>query len=728
MVALRWRVCATCVVLVTAAAPLVVGQPADSMPPASTSRSTAVAVEPEIPDALRSDTWLRHHLDDLMPYWDTPEALGEPVGNFPSFRGRNGELDPANTTRGLSTLARGVYGYSVAFMLTGDEHYLTYAKAGLDWIETHAQDPVHGGYFGDLTALGDPVNALADKSVFDLTSLGLAYGTYYNVTRDPEAEAGLLAVRDLLFDKYYDAATGRVKDSLTYDLSQERDTNDNGGDITNLLVPGTAIYLPTMLLLSTADRRAQFAGDLRTLTEILISRHKDKTATNGWWFWGRTLRIGNGNYGALQTDYGHNIKSYEMIHNANKMFADRPWSGLSTDRQTLLARAWDETAGRWNEQRRGNLGNLIERDSAWWMHDEADQTLAAVGLTDGLVPDVRLARSAQSFLDIYVDRDPAFAARETFARVSRVPESNDLRKSFRGKNMLHNFEHALIMYLHGRALEGLPARLHYAFPEEQALTAVAKPYWFDAAREFRTVGGELTTMPGHRLVEVDFSGLDAVPAPPFPAPPDSTAPVTDVTVSPPPSGAGWHNGDVTVSFAATDDFVGVKELHVAVTGAGAGVPDVAHIEPGDQFTLPTFTAAGVYEVAYSAVDKLGNVEDPRTLRVRIDRVAPTVSGLPSACVIWPPNRQMVRVADVVGADDRSGVAQLVVEVTTNEQVPDDDIVIVDGAVDVRADRDPRGSGRVYTLVASVTDLASNVTTEQASCLVPRDRRAESTEP
>ena len=34
--------------------------------------------------------------------------------------------------------------------------------------------------------------------------------------------------------------------------------------------------------------------------------------------------------------------------------------------------------------------------------------------------------------------------------------------------MLHNNEHALIMYLHGRALEEQPATLYYAFPADQA--------------------------------------------------------------------------------------------------------------------------------------------------------------------------------------------------------------------------------------------------------------------
>ena len=162
-----------------------------------------------------------------MPYWDMPTALGTPVGNFPSFRGRDGELLPEggnNRNRGLSTLARGVYGYSLAFMLTGEERYLTYASAGIDWINAKAKDPVHGGYFGLLQENGDPVNPLANKDVFDLASLGLAYGMYFNATRDPEVEADLLAVRDLIFSKYYDAGENRIRDSLTYDLLTEVDT------------------------------------------------------------------------------------------------------------------------------------------------------------------------------------------------------------------------------------------------------------------------------------------------------------------------------------------------------------------------------------------------------------------------------------------------------------------------------------------------------------------------
>ena len=68
---------------------------------------------------------------------------------------------------------------------------------------------------------------------------------------------------------------------------------------------------------------------------------------------------------------------------------------------------------------------------------------------------------------------------------------------------------------------------------------------------------------------------------------------------------------------------------------------------------------GVYDVGYFAVDLLGNREPAQHLSVRIDRTAPTVSGLPQQpCLIWPPNKRMVRAADVVSDDSLSGIADL----------------------------------------------------------------------
>ncbi|HEX5087286.1 MAG TPA: AGE family epimerase/isomerase [Nocardioides sp.] len=687
----------------------------------------AAVVDPEV---LQGDTWLRHHREDLLPYWDRPEALGEPIGNFPSFRGRDGGLLPGSTDRRLSTLARQVYGYSLAFMMTGEDRYLTYAKAGLDWINAKAKDPVYGGYYGRLDVDGNPVDpdadgdpdpTHADKELFDLASLGLAYGMYFNVTRDPAAEADLLAVRDLIFDKYYDAAQNRMKDALTYDLTTEVDTDDNGGDITDLLVPGTAVLLPNLAILTDPDRRAQFKDDLRRVTDSLIARHKNTAATNPnqrFWFWGRTIRFGS--FTAQQTDFGHNLKSYAMIYNANNLFPDRPWQDLGADRTRLLQRAWDEPAARWNQRLRSFAAGNAVPDSEWWIHDEADQLLAAMDLHDGFASQDQLARSSRSFLDVFVDRDPFHPARETFARIARDPDTTDLRKSFFGKNMLHNDEHALVMYLHGRAFEGRPAKLYYAFPAASALTAAAKPYWFDAAGETRTVTRDVTTLPGHKVVEVELTGIGAAAPEPFPAPADTTPPSTLLTASPVANAAGWHDKPVTLDLTATDGLVGVKEIHVEVTARSGAARDRAVIAPGASLSV-ALADEGVYDVRYFGVDLLGNREPAQQVRVRIDRTAPTVSGLPTRpCVIWPPDKRMVRVADVVADDALSDIADLRVSAVADEP-SDDDIVVDAGTVMVRAVRDGGGDGRTYLMTVVALDVAGNQTVAQGTCVVPHDR-------
>ena len=597
----------------------------------------------------------------------------------------------ARNRRSVSTLAQGVSGYALAFMLTGQERYLIHARAGLDWIEASAADDEYGGYFGELRADGTPVDPLADKDVLDLASVGTAYALYFDATRDPEAEDTLLAIRDLLFERYYDASENRVKDALSYDLENEVDTGNDGGDITDLLVPGTGMFLPTAALLTDPVRRAQFKYDLRNLTESLISLHKNDAApTDRWIFWGRTAR-----FGALdgpQTDFGHIIESYAMIHNANQLYAERPWEGLSGDRTAMLDQARDDTTGRWNQRPGGVVAGDGGRGHARRVRAEADQLLAALDLGDGFAHSDQLSPS--------------------------TGRSTDLRASSFGKDPLHAAEHALIMYLHGRALQDRPARLYFAFPEDQALTAVAKPYWFDAAGESRTDTGPLAALPGHDLVRVDFTGIGRVPREPYPPPSDDTAPSTDASLSPEPNAAGWHRGDVTVSLSATDDMVGVKEVHVRIAERTGGTPGVALVHPGGDVTLPALTDEGDYDVTFFAVDALGNSERPRDLHIRIDRTGPSVAGMPPApCRLRAPSGDLEHVADVVGSDSRSGVGHLAV--TGSPDAPGTDDVRIDGgSVDLRASHDRGGTGRGYTLRATVTDVAGNTTIRSATCVVP----------
>jgi hypothetical protein len=280
------------------------------------------------------------------------------------------------------------------------------------------------------------------------------------------------------------------------------------------------------------------------------------------------------------------------------------------------------------------------------------------------------------------------------------------------------------MYLHGRAMEGVPATLHYALPEGIALTAEAEPYWFDATTEHRAVGDAVAGLHGYRHVTVELSGLDAVPDPLFPPPDDAVAPETTATVTPVANEAGWNHAPVVLDLTATDEVAGVREVRAQVRDLTGPTPDQAWITPGDRLTLP-FESEGDYEVTFAAVDRLGTMEAPETVRVRVDLTSPTVTGMPSQpCLIWPPNERMVQVADVVGHDAFSGVADLEVDVTADEPAVGD-VVVDGGVVLVRAFRDDLGDGRLYSVRATVTDVAGNLTTESGGCVVPHDRRPRS---
>jgi len=215
---------------------------------------------------------------------------------------------------------------------------------------------------------------------------------------------------------------------------------------------------------------------------------------------------------------------------------------------------------------------------------------------------------------------------------------------------------------------------------------------------------------------------------------DGIAPVTTAIVSPAPNAKGWNNTDVTVSLDATDLASGI--LDTPVGWVDQLQYSLAGAQPGDPQTVAGHSASfgistsGVTNVRYFATDAAGNNEATNTLAVRLDAVAPNINGLPAAgCSLWPLSHELRQVAAVSAEDVVSGVASLHVTATSSEPSDpnDPDIVVApDGSggfvVKVRAERHGNGPGRIYTLTATTTDVADNVRTMTATCVVPHDQR------
>jgi hypothetical protein len=201
--------------------------------------------------------------------------------------------------------------------------------------------------------------------------------------------------------------------------------------------------------------------------------------------------------------------------------------------------------------------------------------------------------------------------------------------------------------------------------------------------------------------------------------PDLVAPTSSVTVSEEANAAGWNRGDVTLTFAAADTGGSLLDgVHYTLSGAQAGSGNF-----GATGSL-TIGAEGTTTITWSAIDRAGNVEAAHVLVIRIDRTPPAITGLPSACSVWPPNNRMVEVATVRATDGVSGIATFAVTVGNNETGAADAVVTATGnarTVAVKATRDGNGSGRTYTIAATASDVAGNTASATAMCTVPHDR-------
>jgi hypothetical protein len=136
-------------------------------------------------------------------------------------------------------------------------------------------------------------------------------------------------------------------------------------------------------------------------------------------------------------------------------------------------------------------------------------------------------------------------------------------------------------------------------------------------------------------------------------------------------------------------------------------------------------------VTFAAMDRTGNSTTCQARVVVLDKTAPTINEISvNPATLWPPNGKMVPVTLSVVASDNCGPApsMRIIAVSSNEPPNSDavksgDAVITDDLrLDLRAEREGRGTGRVYTIVVQSADSSRNSKTGTTTVTVPHDRR------
>jgi hypothetical protein len=145
-------------------------------------------------------------------------------------------------------------------------------------------------------------------------------------------------------------------------------------------------------------------------------------------------------------------------------------------------------------------------------------------------------------------------------------------------------------------------------------------------------------------------------------------------------------------------------------------------------TVSVTRGIGTYKVTatYAPDASMNLVGSTATGRlVVVDTTAPAIASVtPSQTSIWPPNKKMIPVTIGVSVSDAADPAPActVTGVTSNEPASGAWTITGTFSVDLRADRNGNGTGRVYTIAVSCTDRSGNVSSGTTRVRVPHDQR------
>ena len=135
---------------------------------------------------------------------------------------------------------------------------------------------------------------------------------------------------------------------------------------------------------------------------------------------------------------------------------------------------------------------------------------------------------------------------------------------------------------------------------------------------------------------------------------------------------------------------------------------------------------GSYTVTYDVSDDAGNAaaQVTRTVNV-VDTTAPVINSVSTdSAVLWPPNNKMRSVGLTVDVSDSFDASPscVITGVSDNEGNDADDSEITgDLSVELRAERDGGGTGRVYTVSVTCTDGSGNSSDSSVDVTVPHDQ-------
>lgn len=392
--------------------------------------------------------WKKQGLEDIIPYW-TQYAADREHGGFHTTLDR--QWKPyGDSMRYPSMVARHLFGYSAAYLMSGDPAHLETAQELKDYLLNTAWDKAHGGFYDMLTVSGEA--ARANKNIFVQVYSITGLVMYYFITLDPEVLKYIREANSLLETKAWDPVSGGYFDELNPDWT----VVDSSKSFSSVITPVSG-YL---LYLYLATRDEVYLGQAERIMNTVLDKMRDKDS--GWILESFDR---DWNYKAppptvTEINTGHNIETAWMLLRLHLLHPNDRFEKEALSLAEAIHRSGLDTgSGVWFASHAKDLSGGHADYSYWWIQEYGMMFDLCLYKGTGREEYLSLFDRGAAFWDkFYIDREYG----DTYLGVFLDGRLKDGTKANRFKASYHNMETSLLNYLYTALwVNRRPVQLHF---------------------------------------------------------------------------------------------------------------------------------------------------------------------------------------------------------------------------------------------------------------------------
>ncbi len=372
--------------------------------------------------------WKKQALTEIIPFWEKTADWDN--GGFFTDVGRDGSIG-SEKGKYPRMLSRAVFGFSAAYLLSGDDKYLKLARHGLEYLTNYGWDRVNGGWYEYINS--DKTPKISSKNLFDETYGNLGPVIYYFTTHDKNALQFVEKTHALMQTKAWDSEKGGYYAKVGSDWSVITTEKSFNAEIDTCSAYLIYYYL--------VKKDPAILKDLKQIADIVIARMVDPEA-------GYVGEYYDGNWNS--TDpwlwVGHNLKTSWVLMRTYWLTGEKKYS----DAALLIAsyqikNNWDKENYGWFFQFQGKNPGFRKTVKDWWTQEEGNVLMLNLFRFTGKPEYLEYFRECSYFWDTY-QVDHRYG--EVYPTVSQTGGIIDEYKGNLYKSAYHTMEQALFNYLY----------------------------------------------------------------------------------------------------------------------------------------------------------------------------------------------------------------------------------------------------------------------------------------